>query len=147
MPANPAFIGRTLASPSRYEVTSGALVAFANAVGASHPACRDVGAARALGYSGIVAAPTFAVVIAQAAEAAYVGDPESGIDFSRVVHASERFVHHRPIVAGDVLVSTLHVEDITSRTGLTFVTTRVEIADDGGPVATVTSTLAIREGE
>ena len=57
-------------------------------------------------------AATFAVVVAQRAEAAVVDDPETGIDFSRVVHGEEGFVLHRPVVAGDVLVPTEDVIEI-----------------------------------
>ena len=105
----------------------------------------DVEAARALGYPDVVAPPTFAVVVAQRAEAQLVEDPAAGIDFSRVVHADERFTHHRPIHAGDELVTVLHVDAITERAGLALVTTRCEIADAAGdPVSTVVSTLAVR---
>jgi len=84
-------------------------------------------------------------VVAQRAEQQYVADPAAGIDFSRVVHADERFTHHRPIHAGDRLVTVLHVDAISERAGLAMVTTRAEIADaDGAPVATVVSTLAVR---
>src|SRR3990170_3450787 len=83
---------------------------FARAVGATHPAHHDVDAARALGHADVVATPTFAVVIAQRAEAQLIEDPEAGIDFSRVVHAEQRFTHHRPIFAGDRLVAELHVD-------------------------------------
>ena len=48
-----------------------------------------------------MAPPTFAIIVAQRADAQLIEDPESGIDFSRVVHADQRFIHHRPIVAGD----------------------------------------------
>jgi acyl dehydratase len=62
-----------------------------------------------------------------------------------VVHADERFTHHRPIVAGDRLVTVLHVDAVTERAGLAMVTTRAEIAgEDGEPVSTVVSTLAVR---
>ena len=143
--ADPAFVGRTYPPTPAYQVASTALAAFAEATGATHPACTDVDAAKALGYPDIVAPPTFAVVVAQAAEAQYVADPAAGIDFSRVVHADERFTHHRPIVAGDELVTVVHVESITERAGLALVTTRCEIADSTGePVATVRSTLAVR---
>jgi acyl dehydratase len=102
-------------------------------------------AERELGYDDVVAPPTFAVVVAQRAEQAYIADPESGIDFSRVVHAEERFTHHRPIVAGDLLRTTVHVDSVTERAGIAMVSTRAEIADDAGaPVATVRSTLAVR---
>jgi acyl dehydratase len=54
-------------------------------------------------------------------------------------------VHHRPIHAGDRLVTVLHVDAITERAGLSMVTTRAVIsAEDGEPVASVTSTLAVR---
>ena len=145
MGVDPGFVGRTYPPTAPYPVARVAVAAFAEATGATHPACTDVAAARELGYPDVVAPPTFAVVVAQAAEAQYVADPAAGIDFSRVVHADERFTHHRPIHAGDQLVTVLHVESVTERAGLSLVATRCEIADDtGAPVATVRSTLAVR---
>jgi acyl dehydratase len=117
---------------------------FARAVGADHPAHHDVAAARALGYADVVAPPTFAVVIAQRAEAQLVEDPAAGIDFSRVVHAEERFTHRRPLLAGDEVTTVLHVDAITERAGLTMVTTRCEMSVADEPIATVVSTLAVR---
>src|SRR5699024_3668001 len=105
---------------------------MAAATGSRHQAHTDRDAARELGYDDVVAPPTFAVVLAQRAEQAYVGDPASGIDFSRVVHAEERFTHHRPIVAGDLLRTTVHVDSITERAGIAMVSTRAEIADQDG---------------
>ncbi len=145
MGVNTAFAGRAYPATAPYAVGREHLRDFARAVGATHPAHHDVTAARELGHPDVVAAPTFAVVIAQKAEAQLIEDPEAGIDFSRVVHAEERFTHHRPIHAGDELVTVLHVDAITERAGLAMVTTRCEIADAAGsPVATVTSTLAVR---
>ena len=145
MGVNTAFAGRAYPATPPYAVGREHLRDFARAVGATHPAHHDVDAARELGHPDVVAAPTFAVVIAQKAEAQLIEDPEAGIDFSRVVNAEERFTHHRPIHAGDELVTVLHVDAITERAGLAMVTTRCEIADAAGtPVATVTSTLAVR---
>lgn len=141
---NDALVGSSFPPPERYRVSAVKIAEFADAVGAASPLHYDRDAARAAGYKDVVAPPTFAVVIAQRAEFAYVNSPESGIDFSRVVHAEEGFMHHRPIVAGDVLEATAHVDSITHRAGLSFVTTRVEISDGEFPVATVTSTLAVR---
>jgi acyl dehydratase len=74
-----------------------------------------------------------------------IADPNSGIDYSRVVHGEERFVHHRPIVAGDRLIATTTVDKVGTAGKHTMVTTRVEIADEKGePVTTVTSTLVVR---
>lgn len=148
MPVDASYAGRVYPAGPVYEVGREKLAEFAEAVGADHPAYTDAAAAQALGHPDVVAPPTFAVVIAQRAEAQYVRDPAAGVDFSRVVHADERFTHHRPIHAGDRLVTTLHVDSITERAGLAMVTTRAEIAaEDGEAVATVVSTLAVRPEE
>lgn len=145
---NAAYAGRAYPPTAPYAVGREHLRDFARAVGATHPAHHDVDAARALGHPDVVAPPTFAVVVAQRAEAQLIADPEAGIDFSRVVHAEERFTHHRPIHAGDALVTVLHVDAVTERAGLAMVTTRCEIsAADGAPVATVVCTLAVRGDE
>ena len=138
-------VGRCYAPTETYEVSALKIAEMAAALHATHPAHTDADAARALGYDDVVAPPTFAVVIAQRAEQSYVADPASGIDFSRVVHAEERFTHHRPIVAGDRLRAEVHVDSLTERAGMTMVATRTEVADvSGAPVATVRSTLAVR---
>ncbi len=145
MPVDPGYAGREYPATEPYEVGREKIREFADAVGAAHAAHRDVGAARSLGYPDVIAPPTFAVVVAQRAEQQLIADPAAGIDFSRVVHAEERFTHHRPVRAGDRLVTVLHVDAILERAGLSMVTTRAEIADtDGRPVATVVSTLAVR---
>lgn len=145
MPVNHVYAGREYPPSPVYEVGREKLREFADAVGASHPTHHDVEVARAAGHPDVVAPATFAVVVAQRAEQQYVADPDAGIDFSRVVHADERFTHHRPIHAGDRLVTVLHVDAITERAGLSMITTRAEIAaEDGSPVATVVSTLAVR---
>lgn len=145
MAVNAEFVGREYPPNAVYDVGREKLREFAEAVGATHPAHTDAGAARALGYPDVIAPPTFAVVVAQRAEGQFVSDPAAGIDFSRVVHADERFIHHRPIHAGDRLVTVLHVDSIAERAGLSMVTTRAVISSEGGElVATVTSTLAVR---
>jgi acyl dehydratase len=147
--ANADFTGREYPATAPYSVGREKIREFAGAVGSEHPAHHDIVAARGFGYPDLVAPPTFAVVIAQRAEAQYVQDPAAEIDFSRVVHADERFVHHRPIVAGDELVAVLHVDSVTNRAGIAMVTTRCEIFAhdvDGErePVSTVTSSLVVR---
>ena len=145
MGVNPGYAGREYPANDPYEVGREKIRDFADAVGAAHGAHRDVGVARSLGYPDVIAPPTFAVVVAQRAEQQLIADPGAGIDFSRVVHADERFTHHRPIHAGDRLVTVLHVDSITERAGLSMITTRAEIRDDdGAPVSTVVSTLAVR---
>lgn len=145
MPINPDYAGREYPPAGPFTVSREEIVAFADALGATSPAHRDPAAARALGHGDVVAPTTFAVRLAQQCEAQLIGDPEAGIDFSRVVHGEEAFVHHRPIVAGDVLTGVLHVDRMREAGGNGMVSTRVELADDEGqPVTTVRSTIVVR---
>lgn len=145
---NMRLVGRRYAPRETYRVSAAKIAEMAHATGATHPAHTDINAAQQLGYTDVVAPPTFAVIVAQRAEQDYISDPVAGIDFSRVVHAEQRFTHHRPILAGDELRAEVHVDDLTERRGMTMVTTRTEITDiNEEPVASVTSTLAVRGEE
>ncbi|WP_297082335.1 MaoC family dehydratase N-terminal domain-containing protein [uncultured Demequina sp.] len=146
MPVNQDAEGRSYGPFEPYEVTRVKIREFADAVDAYSGAHRDVAVAQAEGYDDLVAPTTFAVIIAQRAEFHVVTDPDVGVDFSMVVHADERFTHVRPLVAGDLISTTVHIDSIKQRAGIAMVTTRAELVDqDGAPVSTVTSTLAVRE--
>ena len=148
MGVNPQLAGRVYPATPPYEVGREKIAEFARAIGSDDPAHTDPAAARALGYPDVIAPPTFAVIIAQRAEWQLMSDPEAGIDYARLVHGEERFRHHRPIVAGDRLTATLHVDLIREAGGHGMVTTRAEVAGaDGEPVSTVVSTVVIRGGE
>lgn len=149
---NPDFAGRVYPLTQPYQVGREKVAEFARAIGSSNPASFSVETARGLGFADVVAPTTFAVIIAQQAEGQYITDPEARIDFSRVVHADERFTYRRPICAGDNLVTELHVDKVQVRSALSMITTRAEISALGAdgslePVVTVVSTLAVRGGE
>ncbi|NYE95349.1 acyl dehydratase [Psychromicrobium silvestre] len=148
MSVNPDLLGRVYPAAAVYDVGREKIREFAQAVKASHPAHFDVEAARALGYPDLLAPPTFAIIVAQRADALLIQDQDSGIDFSRVVHAEQRFTHHRPIVAGDALQAELHVDAIRAMGGGAMITTRAEITTaDGQAVATTTSAILVRGQE
>jgi acyl dehydratase len=149
MSINPELQGRSYQSSDIYSVGRESIRDFARAVKASHPAHFDVAAAQALGHADLVAPPTYAIIVAQRADALLINDPESGIDFSRVVHAEQRFTHHKAIVAGDELVAELHVDTVRGMGGGAMITTRAEISTvDGAAVATTVSAILVRgEGQ
>jgi acyl dehydratase len=129
-------------------VDAASLAAFAAAVGTTDPVHTDPEAARAAGYRDVIAPPTYAVTIAQQCDRQLVEDPEAGIDFSRVVHGEQRFVHHRPITAGDEVLGTLTVDSVRAAGGHSMVTTRTELATVAGEaLCTATSTIVVRGGE
>ena len=140
-------VGRSYPPSAVYEVGRAKIAEFATAVGADDPVHRDVEAARAAGHPDVIAPPTFAIVVSLEAAFVVLGDPEVGLDYSRVVHGDQRFSYTRPVVAGDALVCVNSVDEITSRGGHDFITTRTEVSTEGGePVVTVWSKL-VQRGE
>ncbi|AZL08752.1 FAS1-like dehydratase domain-containing protein [Brevibacterium aurantiacum] len=149
MPVNTDKQGTSYSLPRPYEVSREAVAEFALATNATADYHFETEAATALGYHDVVAPTTFAVIIAQKSEAAYISDPDSGIDFSKVVHGSEQFSITRPIVAGDSLAATTHVDGVRAAGSNAMITTRTEITDAAQqPVVTVTSNIVVRgDGE
>lgn len=148
MAVNADFVGRTYPPSGPYAVDAAALAAFAAAVGSQDPVHTSSEAARAAGYRDIIAPPTFAVSLAQQCDRQFIEDPDAGIDFTRVVHGEQRFVHHRPITAGDSVLGTLTVDQVREAGGHAMVSTRTELATaDGEALCTATSTIVIRGGE
>jgi acyl dehydratase len=145
MPLDPSFVGRTYLPTRPYEVGREKIREFAVAVGADHPAHHDPDAARSLGHPDVVAPPTFPIVMSMAAGNQVIDDPALGLDYSRVVHGDQRFSYTRPVYAGDRLTCVCTVEEIISRGGHDFLTTRTDIAtEDGEPVVTVWAKLVAR---
>ncbi len=121
---------------------------FAHAVMSTNSVNHDVFAAQAAGYTDVVAPPTFAVVIQERSLATVLGDPQADIDFSRVVHGDQRFVHVRPIVAGDELTSQLTVASVKSLGAHSMITFETQIFDASSAlVCTAISTLVVRGDE
>jgi acyl dehydratase len=145
---NPELQGRVFAPTAPYLVGREKIREFARAVFATSPVNLDPEAARAAGYSDIVAPPTFPVVIQESTLAQLLAEPDAGIDFSRVVHGDQRFTYTRPIIAGDELTATLSVASIKSLGGHSMVTAESTIVDTAGEhVVTAISTLVVRGDE
>ena len=145
MPLNQSFVGRTYPPTAPYEVGREKIREFADAINDDNPAYRSPEAARALGHPDVIAPPTFAIVVTMAASRVLIADPELGIDYSRVVHGEQRFVHARPVRAGDVLQVTLRVADIRSAAGNDIVSTEADVTTtEGEHVLTAYSTIVAR---
>jgi acyl dehydratase len=148
MALDPSFVGRSYPATEPYEVGREKIREFADAIGDPHPAYRDAQAARALGHADVIAPPTFPIVLSMRAMEQVVGDPELGLDYSRVVHGEQRFTYTRPVRAGDLLTSVVSVETIRSLGGNDMITVRADIATaDGEPVVTARSMLVARAAD
>lgn len=145
MPVDQSYKGRVYPPTRPYEVGREKIREFADAINDPNPVYRDAAVAQELGHPDVIAPPTFPIILTLKAGHQVITDPDFGIDYSRVVHGEQRFVHHRPVRAGDVLQVTVTVDDVRTAAGNDIVTTRSEVSTvDGEPVVTATSTIVAR---
>jgi acyl dehydratase len=145
MPLNRDFIGREYPSRETYEVSREIIRRFAEAIGDHQPAYVDVRAVKALGHPDVIAPPTFLTVLSyRFAADGPLADPALGLNYALVVHGEQRFVHHRPVRAGDVLTVTSSVVDIRDAGRNELMTTKATVTADGEPVADIYSALVSR---
>ena len=146
MPVNRDYVGREYPADESYEVSREKIRDFALAIGDHDPCYLDTEAARAAGHPDVVAPPTFLVVLGTRFEhCGPLADSGFGVDFSMIVHGEQRFVAHRPVYAGDRLVSKQVVTAVRSAAGNEIVTTATFVhLESGVPVADVISTLVVR---
>ena len=74
-----------------------------------------------------------------------VADPELGLDFSRVLHASQEYAFERPLAEGETLTIRSRIESIREMGGNAFMVLATELVDpDGVTVCSGRSTLIER---
>jgi acyl dehydratase len=145
MAVNENLVGKPYPPLEPYLVGREKIREFARAVMSTEPLHTDLPAARGAGASDLLAPPTFPVILQEQAMHILLDDPESGIDYSRIVHGDQRFDYSRPIVAGDELTTTVEVTKVQSLGGHTMVTSESRMTDASGEhVVTATSTLVVR---
>ena len=133
--------------PILWDVEKGRIAFFAKVIGLTDPIHTDEVAAKAAGYRGIVAPPTF-----------IFGAPgDSGetmklietleIDLGKVLHGEQRFDYHAPVCAGDTLRFESRVSDIYDKKGgaLEFVVNDTKVTNQlGEHVADLHSVIVVR---
>ena len=145
MPVDQSFVGRSYPPTAAYRVNREKIREFVDAIGDPNPAYRSAEAARALGHPDVVAPPTFAIVLTMAAGNAFLFDPAAGIDYGRVVHGDQRFVHKRPLVAGDEVTATLTIDSIRVAGGNEILGNHTEVRTTAGElVSTAYATIVVR---
>lgn len=146
MPINREFVGREYPADGVYEVAREKIRDFALAIGDPNPLYLDPETARAAGYPDVVAPPTFLTVLGfRFAMDSPIVDPEFGLNYALVVHGEQRFVAHRPVCAGERLVSRQIVDEIKDAGRNELVFTRTEVATESGDrVATMYASIVSR---
>jgi acyl dehydratase len=145
VPLNRAFIGRTSPPSEPFLVGREHIRQFAKAIGDDNPHYHDVEAARAAGYPDVIAPPTFLITLGFRRGDGTLADPDLGLNYALVVHGEQKFVHYRPVVAGDELVGTGRVADIRDAGRNELMTVEQEITTTGGErVALAINTIVSR---
>ncbi|MFE2102261.1 MaoC family dehydratase N-terminal domain-containing protein [Streptomyces sp. PTD9-10] len=148
MALDQSFVGRTYPSTEPYEVGREKIREFAEAVGEANPVYSDPEAAKAFGHPDVIAPPTFVFAITYRAAGEVIEDPQLGLDYSRVVHGSQKFAYTRPVRVGDRLTVTSTIEGIKSLAGNDVLDIRGEVHDEAGEhVVTAWTKLVARAAE
>ena len=129
-----------------FEITSDLIQIFNRSIGETNPVFTDAAAARAAGYTGVLAPPTLVTMLVRNVEL-----PDIELQFGTMrFHAGQRVQSRAPIVAGDSLLASSHLKEVYPKTGRsgTMVFTVWETTftnQDGVVVADVQESYASRE--
>ncbi|MBV6754870.1 MaoC family dehydratase N-terminal domain-containing protein [Rhodococcus opacus] len=128
-------------------VERGRLRFFAKATGQSDPVYSDVAAATAAGHRDLPVPPTFLLCLNAEVPNPFAFLEDLGIDPVTILHGEQSFEYHRPVYAGDSVTFSTAVTDVYDKKGgaLEFLVRTTEVTRDGDLVATLSSTVVIRE--
>ncbi|AHH19585.1 MaoC-like dehydratase [Nocardia nova SH22a] len=133
--------GSCYRTPDRYSVTAQRIRAYAAAVHNRHPAHFDRDAAADLGFEGLVAPPTFATLPWLRAAREVLG-ALYGPRPPRILHAEQLIRIGRPLVAGDVVTTDIHIDSVEHFPDYCALVVTTVLRDLGGTaVQTGTATL------
>lgn len=93
-------------------VEAGRLAFFAQAIGEDNPIYSDEGAATAAGYRGILAPPTYPMVLDTGGTSLKELFSVLNLDMSRILHGSQSFEYFETIHAGDRITIEATIRDI-----------------------------------
>jgi hypothetical protein len=89
--------------------------------------------------------PTFLTAAEFTAFPAVLGDPNLGLDFSRVLHATQEYEYQRPLREGETLSVVARIASIRRKGDNAFLTIVMDVfGDDGALAATATSVMIER---
>lgn len=110
-----------------HEVEKGAIRRFAEALGDPNPLYSDEVAAKAAGYPGLVAPPTFPIVLVSNDRFRHSLD----LGTRSMLHGDQQFEYARRIVAGDRIAVTSRVADVQEKAGASGPMDVLVVEDEG----------------
>jgi meromycolic acid (3R)-3-hydroxyacyl-[acyl-carrier protein] dehydratase HadC len=120
--------------PDTYEVSREKIREYARSIKATDPASLDDKAAADLGYDGLVAPLTFVTIFAKLVQNEFMRSVDTGYDTMQIVQVDQKFIFHKPIVAGEVLQAQMEVQSVVEKFGADIVVTRNTCTNAAGEV-------------
>ncbi|MBV8347242.1 MAG: (3R)-hydroxyacyl-ACP dehydratase subunit HadC, partial [Mycolicibacterium sp.] len=134
--------------PDHFEVGREHIRSYAKAVKVTDPASYEEKPAAELGYHAIVAPLTFVSTLALLIQQHFFRHVDVGIETMQIVQVDQKFVFHKPILAGDRIWARMEIHSVDERFGADIVVTRNTCSnDDGELMLEAYTTLMGQQGE
>jgi acyl dehydratase len=121
-----SLVGRE-SEPAQHDVERSAIRRFAEALGDPNPLYQDEAAARAAGFPGLVAPPTFPLALTANERFRHSLD----LGTRSILQGEQQFEYARPIVAGDKLTVVTRVADVQEKAGASGPMDVLVLEDEG----------------
>ncbi|HEX3285580.1 MAG TPA: (3R)-hydroxyacyl-ACP dehydratase subunit HadC [Mycobacterium sp.] len=105
---------------------------YARAVKSFDPASHDEAAAAELGHAGLVAPLTFISTLALIMQQDFFRKVDTGFTTMQIVQVDQKFLYHKPFLAGDKVWGRMEVISVNERFGADIVVTRNLALDENG---------------
>ena len=105
---------------------------YAMSIKSDDPAHFDEAAAAELGHQALVAPPTFISTLALIMQRDFFRKVDTGFETMQIVQVDQKFLYHKPMLAGDKVFGRMEVISVNERFGADIVQTRNLALDENG---------------
>lgn len=125
-------LGMVYDHPDYFVIGREKLREYAAAIKSDDPAHFDEAAAAELGHQALVAPPTFIATLALIMQRDFFRKVDTGFETMQIVQVDQKFLYHKPMLAGDKVWGRMEVISVTERFGADIVQTRNLALDENG---------------
>ncbi|MGE5225718.1 MAG: MaoC family dehydratase N-terminal domain-containing protein [Planctomycetaceae bacterium] len=90
--------------------------------------------------------PTFLTAAEFAVLPRVIADPRLGLDFTRVLHATQEYVYERPVRVGETLTVRARIDGVKRKGINGFLTVVMEFLDDDGALVATARSVMVERG-
>lgn len=125
-------LGMVYKHPDYFVIGREKIREYAAAIKSDDSAHFDEGAAADLGYQALVAPPTFISTLALIMQRDFFRKVDTGFETMQIVQVDQKFLYHKPMLAGDKVWGQMEVISVNERFGADIVQTRNLALDVNG---------------